>query len=187
MQRADPGLLRLMDTLDHRPVLLLGNGGDVLARNALLAAVLGRPMNPGSSFPRYLFLDPLARSRIANWETFAKATVGALRFELGRRPHVRRLSALVAEQRLADTDVARWWDDHSVKDYTSVAKQIRHPQAGNLAFDVEIVSAPREPDQRLVVYTADPDSATARMLPMLHGWQADEPADEVSASTDPPA
>lgn len=176
-RRADPGLLRLMVALDHRPVLLLGQRGDVLARNALLTAVLGRPLNPGSSFPRYLFLDPLARSRIVNWATFAQASVGALRFEVGRRPHDRRLSALVAELRLADEDVARWWDDHGVRDYTSVAKQIRHPQAGDLLFDLEIVGAPHEPDQRLIVYTADPDSPTERMLPLLRGW-ADGQSDQ---------
>ena len=66
-QRADPGLLRLIDTLARVPVLLLGRRGDVLARNALLCAVLGRPIEPGPSFVRFLFLDPIARERIVNW------------------------------------------------------------------------------------------------------------------------
>ncbi|WP_448618552.1 MmyB family transcriptional regulator [Geodermatophilus sp. URMC 65] len=47
----------------------------------------------------------------------------------------------------------------------SVAKRIDHPAAGPLAFDIEIVAAPHESDQRLVVYTAQPDSPTARLLP----------------------
>lgn len=100
---------------------------------------------------------------------------------LGRRPHDTRLSALVAELRLADSDVVRWWDDHGVRNYTSVAKQIRHPLAGDLSFDIEIVSPPNEPDQRLVVYTTDPDSPTTRMLPLLHGWAADEVATLLAA------
>lgn len=168
-QRADPGLLRLMVALDHRPVLLLGHRGDVLARNHLLTTVLGTALNPGDSFPRWLILDPLARRRIVNWEVFAQAMVGALRWEAGRRPHDARLSALVAELRGADPDVERWWTDHGVRDYTSVAKQIRHPDAGDLAFDIEIVSAPKEPDQRLVVYTAEPSSRTSGLLPLLAG------------------
>jgi len=169
VQRPDPGLLRLMTALDHLPVLLLGHRGDVLARNNLLRVVLGTPLEPGTSFVRYLFLDPLARDRIVNWEVFAEAAVGALRREAGR-PHDHRLRELVDDLRGADGDVARWWDDQSVRDHASVAKQIRHPAAGQLAFDIEIVCPPQEPDQRLVVYTAQPDSSTARLLPLLASW-----------------
>lgn len=173
VQRPEPGLLRLIDTLDHVPVLLLGHRGDILARNALVPTVLGRPLNPGTSFLRYLFQDPVARERIINWADFAAASVATMRREAGRRPHDRRLSALIDELRAADSDVARWWDDHAVRDYASVAKRIRHPTAGNLSFDIEIVAAPQEPDQRLVVYTAEPDSPTARLLPILASWDLD--------------
>ena len=169
-QRPDPGLLRLMSTLDHVPLLLLGHRGDVLARNALLRSVLGCELEPGTSFPRYLFLEPNARERIVNWPVFAQAAVGALRREAGRRPHDHLLQALVAELRAADPDVEQWWEDHSVRDYASVAKRIRHPVAGDLRFDIEIVGAPQEPDQRLVVYTAEPGSRTAGLLPILASW-----------------
>lgn len=179
-QRPDPGLLRLMVALDHVPVLLLGHRGDVLARNALLPAVLGDPLEPGASFPRFMLLDPAVRQRIVNWETFARASVGALRRETGRRPHDTQLQALIDDVRAGDADVARWWDDHTVRDYASVAKRIRHPVAGDLRFEIEIVTAPQEPDQRLVVYTVEADSATARLLPILASWDS-EPAPEAGA------
>ena len=169
-QRADPGMLRLMTALDHLPVVLLGHRGDVLARNSLLPAVLGRPLEPGTSFVRYLFLDPTARTRIINWSDFAKAAVAGLRYETGRRPHDHRLRELIDHLRAADPDVANWWNDHTVRDYASVAKRIRHPTAGDQSFDIEIVSAPHEPEQRLVVYTAEVDSPTARLLPILASW-----------------
>lgn len=75
------------------------------------------------------------------------------------------------ELRTADEDVRRWWEDHAVRDYSSVAKKIDHPVAGDLSFDIEIVSPPQEPDQRLVVYTVEPDSRTARALPLLASWR----------------
>ncbi|WP_405765219.1 helix-turn-helix transcriptional regulator [Actinacidiphila glaucinigra] len=170
VQRPDPGLLRVMRTLDHVPVLLLGHRGEVLARNGLLMAVLGRPLEPGTSFVRFMFQDPVARERIVNWQDFASATVATMRRETARRPQDTRLTVLVDELRTADADVARWWDDHAVRDYASVAKRIQHPTAGPLTFDIEIVCAPNEPDQRLVVYTCDPDSTTARVLPILASW-----------------
>ncbi|MEU1623384.1 helix-turn-helix transcriptional regulator [Streptomyces sp. NPDC005722] len=171
-QRPDPGLLRVMRTLDHVPVLLLGHRGEVLARNGLLMEVLGRPLEPGTSFVRFMFQDPVARERIVNWQDFASATVATMRRETARRPQDARLVALVDELRATDADVARWWDDHAVRDHTSVAKRVQHPSAGLLTFDIEIVCAPHEPDQRLVVYTAEPDSSTARVLPILAGWNA---------------
>lgn len=175
-QRADPGLLRVMATIDHLPVLLLGRRGEVLARNALLQTVLGTTMPPGSSFPRFMFLDPVARERIVNWVEFARATVGALRRETGRRPHDHRLVGLIDELRAGDEDAARWWEDHTVRDYTSVAKRISHPAGGELAFDVEILTGSQDAEQRLVVYTCEPDSPTARTLPFVASWSAESAA-----------
>lgn len=169
-QWADPGLLRVMDSLDV-PALLLGRRGVVLARNALFTAVLGAPMRPGSSFLRWLFLDPLARERIVNWADFAAAAVGAMRYEVGRHPGDRCLAALVAELRTTNPDVARWWDDHGVTDRTSVSKRIAHPVAGLLEFGIESVGKPHDPEQRLIVYTVEPDGPTARNLTLLASWE----------------
>jgi len=172
-QQPDPGLLRVMTALDDVPVLLLGRRGEVLAGNHLLAAVLGTRLEPGSSFLRWLFLDPQARERIVNWSDFAAAAVGGLRLEVGRHPDDRRLGALISELRSADADVARWWDDHDVTDRTSVTKRIAHPTAGPLTFGIESLTAPHDQEQRLVVYTVEPDSPTAHVLPLLAGWGTD--------------
>jgi MmyB-like transcription regulator ligand binding domain len=48
-----------------------------------------------------------------------------------------------------------------------------HPTAGHLSFDIEIVAAPHDPHQRLVIYTAEQDSPTARLLPLLASWDLD--------------
>jgi len=176
VQHPDPGLLRLAATLDHVPVLLLGQRTEVLARNALLRAVLGRPLEPGTAFMDYVLRDPLARERIVNWAEFGARSVAALRMEVGRRPDDERLAAAVDELRRTDPDVARWWADHTVRDYASMPKRIAHPEAGPLEFDVEIVTAPHLPDQHLVVYTVQPDSPTARVLPILASWATEENA-----------
>lgn len=169
-QRPDPGMLRLMGALDHVPALLLGRRTQVLARNGLLSSVLGVAMEPGSTFAHWLFLDRGARERIVNWADFAGPAVGALRYEVGRHPDDRRLADLVDELRRGDPDVARWWDDQRVTFRTSVTKHIDHPTAGPLTFGIESVVGPHEPEQRLVVYTVEPDSPTARVLPMLASW-----------------
>ena len=169
-QRPEPGMLRLLTALDHLPVLLLGRRSDVLARNGLLTEVLGAPMLPGSSFVRWLFLDPDARVRITNWTDFAAASVGALRYESGQHPDDHQMARLTTELRSSDEDVARWWDDQRVTFRTSVTKHIDHPTAGPLQFGIESVVGPLDPDQRLVVYTVEPGSPTASTLPMMASW-----------------
>ncbi len=170
-QRPDPGLLRLLTTLDHVPALLLGRRTQVLASNALLAAVIGPEVAPGSSFARWLFLDPRARERIMTWSDYARAAVGGLRYEVGRHPGDRQLGALVADLRAADAEVDAWWAEHGVTDRTSVPKRIAHPVAGALSFDIEAVSTPHDPEQRLVVYTVEPGSATEAALTLLAAWE----------------
>ncbi|GAB7045185.1 helix-turn-helix transcriptional regulator [Catenuloplanes indicus] len=169
-ERADPGLLRMLTALDHLPALILGWNGLVLGRTGLLPAVLGHPMEIGTSLIRYLLQDPGARDRIINWEQFAQGTVAALRRESSRHPQDRFLHELIDGLRRTDPMIAGWWDDHGVRDYAPAAKHIRHPVAGDLHFDIEILVAPHEPGQRLIVYTCQPDSATARLLPIVASW-----------------
>lgn len=170
--RADAGMLRLMGVLDHVPTLLLGRRSEVLASNLLLREVLGWAAEPGASFVRWLFLEPTARQRITNWADFAASTVGALRYEVGRRPDDQQLVALVQELRHGDPDVERWWNDQQVTFRTSLTKHVTHAIAGPLSFGIESVIGPNDPDQRLVVYTVEPDSPTARVLPLLANWAA---------------
>lgn len=173
--RADAGMLRLMTALDHVPLILLGRRSEILARNSLLCTVLDAPMEPGTTFARWLFQDPGARATIANWADFAAAAVGGLRYELGRHPDDRQLVGLVAELRSGDADIERWWGDQRVTDRTSVTKLISHPTAGTLTFGIESVIGPHDPEQRLVVYTVEPDSPTARALPLLASWGRTDP------------
>jgi hypothetical protein len=79
---------------------------------------------------------------------------------------------LVERLRRTDPDVARWRDDHTVRNYASARKRIVHPEAGPLEFSIEVITAPHVPDQHLVVHTVEPDSATALGLPFPASWAA---------------
>ena len=182
----DAGLLRMMAGLDHLPVLVLGPRGEVLARNALAVAVLGAPLEPGTSLARYLFEEPAARDRLVEWTEYAQACVASLRRETARRPQDRRLARLVASLRAADADFARWWDDHAVQDYVSSRKTFDHPVVGRLVFDVEFLRPATDPEQQLATYTAPPGSRTLRALAALAAGTAvpagpAAPADGVAA------
>jgi hypothetical protein len=80
------------------------------------------------------------------------------------------LADQVNELHERDPDVAHWRADQGVSFRTSAPKHIAHPTAGPLSFGIETVIDPHEPDQRLVVYTVEPGSATAQTLPQLASW-----------------
>jgi transcriptional regulator with XRE-family HTH domain len=179
-QRPEPGLLRVMTALEDLPAVLLGRRTEVLASNALLRTVLGTAFAPGTQFVRWLLLEPAARQRIANWEDFARAAVGSLRYELGRHPGDNKLSGLIDEVRARSSDVTRWWDERGVIDRASLTKCILHPEIGPLEFGIEAVTTPHQPDQRLVIYTVEPDSPTAHNLPLLSWRSASAPLSVVA-------
>lgn len=169
-QGPDPGLLRVLTIMDHVPALVLGRRSEILACNTLARAVLGAEIDAGAVLVRWLFLDQRARERIVNWSDYASAAVGAMRYEVGRHVADARLTVLIDELRLASGDFARWWNDHGVADRTSVDKKIAHPVVGRLAFGIESLVSPLDPEQRLIIYTVEPESSTARALPMLASW-----------------
>jgi transcriptional regulator with XRE-family HTH domain len=166
-QRLDPSLVRMLATLEHAPALVLGRRGDVLGRTELAVAVLGEPFVAGSSFTRWLLQSPNARERIINWSAFASASVAALRGEVGRHPHDTTLRNLIDDVCHQDPQIAGWWADHAVRDYQSVSKRIQHPLLGTLDFDIEILQATHDPDQRLIVYTTHTGSPTHEALQQL--------------------
>lgn len=172
-QRADAGLLRVISALDHIPAAVIGRRGIVLARNALFSTLYGHSLEPGTSWSYFLLLDPAARLRIDNWADSARAAVAGLRRQAARHPQDRRLHRLIDDLRRSDPDIERWWDDHRVGEYSSGHRRIRHPVAGDLDFDVELLVAAHEADQHLVVYTVEPHSRTARTLPLLAAWGHD--------------
>ena len=179
-QRPASSMLRLMTAMDHLPVLLLGRRSEVHACNVLLTEVLGASLQPGSIFVGWLFRDPDARIRITNWADFAAAFVGALRYETGQHPNDHQLAQVTTELRSSDEDVAQWWDDQRVTFRTSLTKHIDHPTAGPLQFGIETIVGPHDPDQRLIVYTVEPGSPTASMLPLIASWAA--PVSNVATS-----
>ncbi|MFI8569635.1 helix-turn-helix transcriptional regulator [Rhodococcus sp. NPDC078407] len=169
-ERPDPGLLQVMQALDHLPVLILGRSGTILASNALVRAVLSLSSTAGESLFHYLFRNPIARERIVNWSQFAAAAVASMRRDLARRPGDPALNAVIDELRSSEPEFERWWADHEVGEFERATKIIQHPAAGTLQFGVEFLASPSEPNQTLIVYTVEKDSSTAEILPILASW-----------------
>ncbi|WP_237047723.1 hypothetical protein [Lentzea guizhouensis] len=180
-----PGLYQLIDALDGEPALVLGRRTDVLAANrmakALFADFDGMPREE-RNYARWIFLDEGARSLFADWSDQARAAVESLRFEVGRDPHDKATTALVAELRERSRDFDQWWEQHRVHQRTHGSKRLRHPLVGDLTVDYESLALPGDPDTMLYVYTTAPDSSSRQAMDILASWVAAGPGGQPSRS-----
>ncbi|WP_045315294.1 helix-turn-helix transcriptional regulator [Lentzea aerocolonigenes] len=156
-----PGVQLLLDRLRDDIALVMTDLGDVLAWTPR-AALVHPGLRPGLNLLRAFFLTESGRIPEEEREDAARAHVADLRATLARRPAAQPL----VDELMASPLFARLWAEHDVAVRRSDRKRIRHPVAGLLEFDCEVLGAP-EHDQRLVIHTAPEGSVTARRLALL--------------------
>lgn len=176
-QKVQPQLQRVLDDLTATPAIVQGRRGDVLAWNALAAALVtdfSRVPEKHRNYPRLIFTDPALRTLYADWEASARLAVAQLRMEAAKYPEDPRLIELVGELSLRDKQFAQWWGDHKVAGRTVGTKTLDHPVVGELVLDWDTLTASTDPDQHLTVWTAAPGSPTHERLRILSSWAAEQ-------------
>ena len=74
------------------------------------------------------------------------------------------------------------WAAHNVKFHRTGVKTLHHPLVGDLTLSYEALELPGDGGQRILVYTAEPDSPSQEALNLLASWTATPdhaPVDEV--------
>ncbi|WP_405931822.1 helix-turn-helix transcriptional regulator [Streptomyces sp. NBC_00827] len=168
-------LLQLLDGMRDIPAMVLNRRMDVLAWNKAATALLtdfGALPPAERNLIRLTFLDDAFRALYADWPRAARECVAVLRMEAGRHPEDQALAALVGELSVRDPDFRNWWGSHLVRGPRQLTKTYHHPVAGPLTLDVQQLSVDTQPDQRLVAYTAPPDSPSQEALRFLLQWSA---------------
>ncbi len=176
-QKVQPQLRRLLDDLTATPAIVMGRRMDVIAWNALAAALITdftRIPEKHRNYVRILFTDPAMRTLYSDWETVARTCVAQLRMEAAKYPDDPRLTALVGELSVQDPHFRRWWAAHHVATLSVGTKILDHPVAGELALDWDTLTASTDPDQQLVIWTAEVGTRTHDGLRILASWAADQ-------------
>ena len=151
---------------------------DLLATNALGRAFYSPVIGDGGRTPnlaRFQFLDPASREFYPDWELFAEMCVAIMRAEAGRDPHDRALQDLVGELCTRSDTFRTLWGAHDVRTHGAGTKRFSHPVVGELTLAYEELAITAEPGLILMVYTAEPGSATAERLRLLASWAAQHP------------
>lgn len=166
VERVAPHLRRLLDTWSDTPAFVLGPALDVLAHNAL-AAALHSGFRRFDNLARMVFLDPAGRGFYRDWEKAANSCVAEIRAAYGYDPDSPRITEVVDTLRVKSSKFAELWARHEVKGKTQQAKDLRHPEIGALEIQFSAFTVNDAPHQQLVVYQAEPASAPAAAFAKL--------------------
>lgn len=166
-----PGLLALLDQLEHAPAQIITDLGDLLAQNGLAQLLFGAmcSVDPGErNVVLRWFTDPEVRGLYParEHEYYSRAYVADLRAAVARRGSDPAATELLRRLRAGSTEFAALWDEHEVAVRRQTRMRIRHPVLGPLELDSELLLTPEE-DHRLLVFTPPPGSDTASRLDLL--------------------
>ncbi|NUR28179.1 MAG: helix-turn-helix domain-containing protein [Catenulispora sp.] len=166
-----PGVLHLLDKLDDTPAMVVSDRADILAWNAMHAALMG---DPGRLPPERRniawqhFCDPEAAAYFLpeDFQRNGENVVADLRARLAARPDDTRLRALVEELRARSQEFAALWERHDVRLRRADFKTVLHPVVGRITLDCEVMFTP-EHDQRLIIHSARAGTPGHQALALL--------------------
>lgn len=165
-ERVDPQLLRLMEMWSDNPAMVLGKAYDVLAGNPLAYALFDG-FRHGPNLLVKVFLDPRARTFYPDWDLAASNTVAGFRVRHGASPHDPRVREVLQTVRAHSPDFAAMWERHDARGKRLESKRFHHPEVGDLTLRMHAFDVKSAPAQELIVYHAEPGSASADALRLL--------------------
>jgi hypothetical protein len=183
--RPSPSIQWFLDSMESAAALI-GNGRtDLLAWNALGAALMHEMISTATTSPpnfaRFIFLEPVARRFYPDWDAVAGINVAQLRTEAGRDPHNKQLHDLVGELSTRSDHFRTLWGRHDVWEHQSGVKKFHHHVVGDITLHFNGLDLVGQAPVQLTVLAAEPGSSDQHALQLLGNWastsqKASEPA-----------
>jgi transcriptional regulator with XRE-family HTH domain len=175
VQQARPGIRQMLDAMADVPALLLGRANDVLAWNALGHALFAGHLDFESpwrvterpNLSLMLFLDPVYRELYVDWKAKARGNVADLHWQSGQFPDDPRITAVVGELTVKSAEFSALWAGHPVRGCDPMWRDFRHRLVGMVTLAQEAWQQTTDPDQRLIVLSAEPGSPSEAALRLL--------------------
>ncbi|MFG2816014.1 helix-turn-helix transcriptional regulator [Streptomyces sp. NPDC048410] len=166
-------ILDLLTRLPGTAAIVTSAIGEVLAWNDLAAALMedfSALSRRDRNLIRRVFLDSppdgLPLYGVSDAAEFARDSAQRLRAASARYPDSPEVTGLVAELLAGSEEFARLWEEYEVSVLPTLAKTFHHPVVGPLTVNCDALHVP-DRDQRLILYTATPGSASEEALRLL--------------------
>lgn len=147
------------------PAIVASRCLEVLAANSL-ARALSPGFLPGENFLRWRLLNPAARDFYADWDEATDVAVSGLREAAANDPDDPRLASMVDELSTLSDRFRELWARADVG-YRVGVMHLRHPVVGDIYLHRNRFNIPHSGGQHLLIYAAEPDSASAKALAAL--------------------
>ena len=148
------------------PALVQSRYLDVLAANTM-AQAFSPNMRPGANRLRAALLDPAEADLHADWEKSTATAVAQLRATMGAESDDPRMVELVGELSMKSERFRQLWARQDVVRPAGGLARLHHPDVGNLALHREKLTIAGTDGQVLVIYHAEPETASADALALL--------------------
>jgi transcriptional regulator with XRE-family HTH domain len=100
---------------------------------------------------RYIFLSPVARKIIPDWQARARRVLAEFRADTSRHLENAALQTLIEDLRRRSPAFARYWTEHAVVDRTGGERSFDHPREGLLRYQQIAFALANRPDFKLVM------------------------------------
>ncbi|MCU1403814.1 MAG: family transcriptional regulator [Glaciihabitans sp.] len=184
-----PSLHWVLSTITGGIAVVCNQHQDVVATNDLGRAFYSPILGSGGRTPnlaRFQFLDPASHDFYPDWDLFAEMCVAIMRTRAGRDPGNKDMQDLVGELSTRSDTFRTLWGAHNVRTHGAGTKRFNHPVVGELILAFEELVITADPGLVLMVYTAEPGSASAERLQLLANWAATtEAATQLERTTEP--
>jgi transcriptional regulator with XRE-family HTH domain len=176
-----PRVQWLLDSMTMSSAFICNGRKDVVAGNPLARALLAPMFDSATTgkrgrpnIARYIFLDLGAHDFFVDWDAACTATAALLRAEAGREPRDRALRELVGELSTLSPEFRSQWAAHDVLMRHDGIKRLQHPDVGHLELTFQSLDLPLSGRAAydLIIYTAEPGTASEDRLKLLASWAA---------------
>jgi transcriptional regulator with XRE-family HTH domain len=179
-EKAPESIVELIDGWPNNPAYVQNKYTDVLAVNALCAA-LSPNYRVGVNLLTAVLLDPRERDLRRDWDDLSEEGVAVLRSELGPNVDDPRLKELVGDLSVRSERFRQLWARHEVRPRRGRLSQLTHPEVGELELRSDKLTIGGTDNVTLVVFHAIPGSRDAESLALLGSLiAAPEPSDETA-------
>ncbi|MGW2597952.1 helix-turn-helix transcriptional regulator [Streptomyces klenkii] len=163
---AAPPLARLVADLSPLPAVLMNHRYDILAWNGEMARLLldFGTLPPSQRNAMWLCLvHPEIREFYVDRERVVREGIAHLRAAWAAHPEDRALTDLITECATGNEEFARLWAERDVKVNGRGHKVMRHPDAGVIAVNFEVLMPLQDPDQRMMICRAADDESRSAL------------------------
>jgi transcriptional regulator with XRE-family HTH domain len=147
-----PALARAIAAIDG-PAYLLDSLWNARAWNRPAAALFVGWLDGDSdrNLLRYVFLSPIARKIIPDWQARARRVLAEFRADSSRHLEDAGLQALVEDLHGRSALFTQSWTEHAVVDRTGGERTFDHPRKGRLQYQQIAFALANRPDFKLVM------------------------------------